>query len=270
MINIKVDISDFLSLSKMEEVLKSELDKIGMQVAQEAYAHAIEEADKKLHTTKDIFVENLSVGKEDDVYVLVLDASAVWTDDGQEPHSMIDSLLNSPKAKMGKNGKYLVVPFQANKEGKTGAKANLIETIKSSMKDRNIGFNDIETNPDGSAKTGLLHKFDINENPLNAAPNKIRGHGGFGSPLQGKDGIPFLHGVRVYQKKVKNQSGGESIKRFVGTFRTVSESQRNSTKWHHPGSEGGHIFEETEEYIKRKFSEDYLSKILDSVVAKLK
>jgi hypothetical protein len=168
----------------------------------------------------------------------------MWIEEGMPPHEMIDNLLKSPKAKTSKDGsKYLSIPFKHNKgpTQQTAPQTSLTDTIKSSLKEMNksrskgnkIPYAKIETNPDGSPKLGLLHKFDIVDKPLKMSNSPGQGKGPVGAPMQGPTGIPFLKGVRIYQNK--NAQG--KVERTIMTFRTVSSKMKGTGRWFHPGLE---------------------------------
>jgi hypothetical protein len=262
MFKIGVDISDLTSLLDLPDQVKSTLNDLGEKVAEDAYRHTIEQANQKLHTRKETYIQALSISKDDDAWLLVLDESAMWIEEGQSPFDMKPGLLNSPKAKQGKNGKYLVVPF---KHDKGTAQTTLTQTVAASMSQNGIPFADIEKGADGNPKTGLLHKFDI------AGPNKTskspgQGHGPIGSPMQGPSGIPFLKGVNVYQKQGKDKMGKPRTERFIATFRTVSE---HSKGWMNNGTEAMNLLDETMEYMMEKFDREIGPKLIASISSKI-
>lgn len=262
MFKINIDVADFTSLLDLPDHVKSALDDIGQKVATEAYQHTVEQASQKLHTRKDIYIEALSISKDDDAWILVLNPSAMFIESGQSPFDMKPGLLASPKAKDGKNGKYLIVPF---KHDKGTAQSSLTQTVAASMSQNGLPFSDIEKGADGNPKTGLLHKFEI------AGPNKTsnspgQGHGPIGAPMQGPTGIPFLKGIHVYQKEGKDKQGKPKTERFIATFRTVSA---NSKGWMNSGSEAMNLLDETMEFMMEKFNRDIGPKLIASISSKI-
>ena len=246
----------------MPDEVKSVLDDVGRTVATQAYAHTVEEASKKLHTRKEPYIQALSISKDDDAWLLILDHSAMWIENGVSPWNMKEALLNSPKAKQGKNGKYLVVPF---KHDKGTAQSTLTQTVAASMSQSGIPFSDIEKGSDGQPKTGLLHKFDI------AGPNKTsnspgQGHGKIGDPMAGITGIPFLKGVSVYQKQSKDKSGKVKTERFISTFRTVTE---NSKGWDNSGIEAMNLLDETMEWVMNEWDRSWGPEVMGKISAKI-
>jgi hypothetical protein len=264
-IKITVDLTDLASLTALPDQIKSVLDSVGQTLATQAYAHAVEQANQKLHTRREPYIQALSIGQDGDAWLLVLDASADWIEDGQEPHSLKEALLNSPKAKQGKNGKYLVVPFQHNKPE---AKSTLTQTVANAMSQKGIPFADIEKGQDGQPKTGLLHKFDIMNAPTKTANSPGQGHGPIGAPMQGNTGIPFLKGVRVYQRQKQDAAGKFKTERFVATFRTVSEHGKST--WDHPGIEGSHILDETYQWVQDQWDREWSGRVMDQISDRLK
>ena len=257
MFSINVDLSDFVNLGDLPNQIEAATNDIGQQVASQAFAHAVSLAETKLHSSKDPFIQALSIGKDEDgTWLLVLDSSALWIEEGSEGGSQLDALLASPKAKTSKSGsKYLVVPFQQNK---VGAASSLTATVANAMASKGLSLNGIETHANGQPKTGLLHSFDI-PTPKTGTKNQS----------EGPSGVPFLKGVRVYQSQKQGQDGKPKTERFVATFRMASESQRGQGMWNKPKSEGKHIMDETYDWCLAQFSSEWGQKIMDSVSAKL-
>lgn len=248
MITINLDLSAVLDLSaslrpKLDRALKDAAQSLAMQ----SHAHLMEEVQSKLHSTRERYSDALTFAPvNENTWVISLDRTMMWLEEGMPEHEMLDSLLRSPKAKLAKDGsKYLVVPFQHNKGGtqQTQAAKDLTTTIKQELDKRQIPYGKIERDEKGKAKTGLLHSFDIMKEPTKTSDGPGMGHGPMGAVRQGNTGIPFLQGVRIYQK---NTSTG--IKRGIMTFRVASSKHRGSGKWVHPGIEARHFFEETAEW----------------------
>lgn len=257
MIKMNLDYSDFLSLSDIGNQIESAVDSIGQQIAVQAYSHAATLASTKLHSTKEPFLQALAIGKEDDgTWLLVLDASAMWIEENSPGGSMLDSLLNSPKAKTGKSGeKYLSVPFQQNKPN---AATSLTATVANAMSSKGLSLSGIESHANGQPKTGLLHSFDIPTPKGSSSKN-----------LEGPSGIPFLKGVRVYQSQKTDKTGKSKTERFVATFRMASESQRGKGIWDQPSRDGAHIMDETYDWCLGKFSSEWGQAIMDHISQKL-
>jgi hypothetical protein len=155
--------------------------------------------------------------------------------------------------------------------------------LRQELRKKNISYKSVERHPDGSPKTGLLHKFNISDSPIRPAGTEGKpgfGKGAVGEVMQGPNaqggsggGTPLLHGVRIYQTAVfKKDAQGNSVPDFdkkgrqkavrgIVTFRVVS-SKHAGLKWNHPGIEGTHFFDEAETWCARTWEHNILPDIL--------
>lgn len=270
MIFVQFDISDLIKLSqKLTSAAEKAMKEAGDFLAKQVRAHIVEEAHKKLHTRRQMFVEHLRTFQVDeDTWVVSLDAKYRWIDDGMEQHSMVDDLLKSKNAKRAKDGsKYAVIPFEHGPKGPTQmtpAQATLLNTIKAEMKNRKIPYAGIEKAADGKAKLGLLHSFDITSSPVKTADVPGQGKGPIGQVMQGPTGIPLLKGVRVYQKEVDDKKGGTKIKKAIMTFRVVSSKHKEQGRWEHPGLDPVNLMEDGQKWAM----EQWENLIAPQIVAK--
>lgn len=281
MIKITLDLSELMGLEDLVENAQREMDTAGKQLAQLAHGHMLDLAQQRLRSRRSIFVENLKIQQEDDVWVVQLDAKARWVDDGFSRREMLDDLLKNGTTGADGVSKIKTIPFQHNtKPGdQTPAQGNLTDTIKREISGINaqrrdaganpIEFSRIEKNADGSARLGLIHKIDINDKPLKTHSGPGQGSGPAGDVVQGKSGTPLLQGIRIYQQEVQNPvTGRKKIEKTIMTFRVASSKQRDGSSWIHPGVERAGIFEDTEEWLKDEFERmapDLLKKITDSI-----
>jgi intein/homing endonuclease len=145
------------------------------------------------------------------------------------------------------NSKYRVIPFVHSKNPSEQApKAQVLaQQIKSELKKQGINWKKVEYGADGSPRTGLVQRIDIES----ARP----------SPKAKTDA---LKGVAIYQTKQANGS----VRRDVLTFRVVSEKQKAEGMWVHPGREGDHLMDEVFQWAQKTWEED----ILPAVVNKYK
>jgi hypothetical protein len=275
MITLDVDLSAILSLAEnMQSKIEKVLQDAAKNLSAQTHAHILEEVNSKLHSTRDKYIAALHYDQQDpDTWVISLDKSAMWIEEGKEPGSMIDSLLRSPKAKTAADGsRYVVVPFQHNKgpTKQTQAQKDLTDTLKSEMKKRKIPYGKIETDDKGNAKVGLLHSFDVMHSPLKTHEGPGMGKGPIGQPRQGDTGTPFLRGIRVYQKEVRNQATGKSkVTKQIMTFRVASSRHAGTGKWMHPGTEAKHFFEDAEKWAKELWDKEIAPSILEQLAATL-
>lgn len=271
MIYLNVDLAGVLELRKeLEPKVQNALNEAARDLATAVHAHILEEVQQKLHSTRDKYIAGLEFKQiNDSTWVINLDKSAMWIEEGMPEHEMLDNLLASPKAKTAKDGsKYLVVPFD-HKKGptqQTQAQKSLTDTLKYEMAKRKIPYGKIETDSSGKPKLGLLHKFDVLKTPLKTHDAPGQGKGPIGQVRQGPTGIPFLQGVRVYQQKIKDKaSGKESVKRNIMTFRVASSKHKGTGRWVHPGLEARKFFEEAEQWAL----EQWTLKIVPDIMKRL-
>jgi hypothetical protein len=269
-IYLNVDLSSILNLTKeLEPQVRKAFEEAGRDLSMQAHAHLLENVQQKLHSTREKYVEALSFKQvSNDTWIISLDKSAIWIEEGMPEHEMIDDLLKSPKAKTAKDGsKYMVIPFQHNKgqTSQTQAGTDLTNTIKSEMQKRKIPYGKLETDSEGKPKTGLLHSFDILKNPPKTSEGPGQGRGPLGVVRQGPTGIPFLQGVRVYQKEVKGAGGKSSVKKSIMTFRIVSSKHKGTGRWVHPGIPAKNFFDEAADWALKEWEQHIAPKILEKV-----
>lgn len=255
-----MDISGLLKFEDLKDAAKQETYEAGRNLTAAIHGHIIEQANQKLHTRRQMFIDGLRMAPvNENTWMVSLDAKVRWIDDGMPAHNMIDDLLKSPKAKRAKDGsKYIVVPFQHNKgpTQMTPAQKNLLDTIKSEMMkaDNPVPYGSIEKDDQGNPKLGLLHTFDITKRPIKTAEGPGQGHGPIGKVKQGwspdgKSGVPLLQGVQIHQKMTQNPDGTQSVKRMIMTYRVASSKHKNDRgRWENPGVPPQRIFEEAEEW----------------------
>lgn len=270
MIFINLDISPIVGLAKQfEENTRRVMSDALRDLATQTHAHIVEQVQKKLHSTRQKYLDALSFKQVDnDTWVINLDKSAMFIEEGMNRTEMLPFLLKSPKAKTAKDGsRYLVVPFE-HKKGpteSTPAQKTLTDTIKAEMKKRKIPYGNIEKDAQGNAKTGLLHSFDIMKSPLKSGAGPGQGHGPVGQVRQGPTGIPFLQGVRVYQTRMTDKMGKSHVKKSIVTFRVASSKHKGTGRWVHPGLEAKRFFDEAAKWAQDEFENRIRDQILISV-----
>lgn len=281
MITVNFDFSELEGLKYLEKALVEEAAAATRNLAAQAHAKALELANERLHTRRQMFVDALRITEIDGVVALELDAKAIWIDEGKPPGSMVEDMLASPKAKpMKDGGKYLVVPFEHG-PGKgptnaTPAQMDLTNVVRAEMKRQKIPWSKIERDDQGRPKLGRLHRFDIMDAPLKTHQGPGQGWGPVGDVRQGPNerqvvgggpgggGTPFLAGVGVYQKAQK----GGGVKRSVMTFRIVSSNHIGTDRWFHPGNPPTHIFADVEKWAEEQIENVILPDVVESVVRK--
>lgn len=300
-LTVELDMSALKQLGddfkKLEGRISHEIQTLAMQT----HSHILEEVQTKLHSRRQKYVENLGIQKlNNDLYVITLKEPALWIEDGMPAHSMVDDLLkqspNNPNSKPPKRTKkgelYRVIPFEHSKgpTSQTPAQQSLTATIKEELKKRKIPYGKIERDGQGRPLSGMLHKFDIEDRPVKPSdhqpgpPKPAKGlnitvqnqfgygHGPAGGVMQGNTGIPFLRGIRIYQRLLFNDDGTPKMDRLgkqraqrgIMTFRIVKESHKG-VKWNHPGSEGMKFLDEAADWAGRQWQDRILPEILRSL-----
>lgn len=274
MIEVKLDLSALTAIAEAldPEVLKKAAQESVSLLAAATHAHIIEQANAKLHSRLQPYLNGLKIQEDDGVWVITLDKGVRWIDDGMDPHSMVEDLLSERQGSKGKvhtskeGHRWRVIPFNHG-PGKgptttTPAQQSLIATIKSELKSRKVPFGKLENDDQGKPKIGLLHSFDINDAPAKTHHGPGQGWGRIGDVKQGPTGIPFLRGVRIYQHTVKNNKGEEHVKRSIMTFRIVSSKMAGTGRWWHPGLPPEHLFEEAHDWAKREWEQNVIPKLI--------
>jgi len=276
MFHVNIDLSALEGLKDFSTALKAAVDEAQRDMGAMAHAKALELANERLHSRRQLFVDALTVKEEDGATLLVLDGSARWIDDGMPEHSMLDALLASPKAKRAADGSsYVVVPFHHGPgKGPTNTPAStqdLVGAVKNEMKRRKIPWGKVERDDQGRPKLGKLHGFNVSHAPLKTHPGPGQGWGPVGDVKQGPNqrqrvgggpgggGTPFLHGVAVYQ----HATSGGGVKRSVMTFRIASSKHEAEGRWKHPGLDPVHIFEDVAKWAAEELDKTVVPKILE-------
>ena len=270
MVYLHVDISDLLGLKELEDKVNEAAKMALADLAAQTHSHIAENVQAKLHSTREKYLDALSIQQVDDATWLInLDAKAEWIESGLSPHSMVDDLLKSPKAKTAADGsKFLVVPFEHKKgpASSTPAQKSLTDTIKEEFKRRKIPYGKLEVDAAGNPKKGVLHSFDINHSPIKTANGVGQGHGPIGAVKQGHTGIPFLKGIRVSQKEIKDPASGKSkVVKQITTFRVVTSKDRGTNRWWHPGVPQRNFLDEAMDWAERQWDEKIKEKLFISI-----
>jgi hypothetical protein len=268
MLILNLDIKDFLDIGEdIRPKVAAAMNEAAKKLALQTDAHIKELVQAKLKSTRQKYLAAMDIKPiGESTWLITLDASAMWIEEGMDEHEMIDDLLKSKKAKTSADGsRYLNVPFQHNKgpTSQTQAQIDLTSTIRKELKKRDIPYGNLEHGPDGQPKQGLLHSFDIMKSPIKTFNGPGQGKGQIGQVRQGPTGIPFLQGIRVYQKQIKDQSTGKirTVKSIM-TFRTVSSKMKGSGRWVHPGLDEQQFFDKAAEWALRAWENEIRPKVL--------
>jgi hypothetical protein len=277
MFYINIDASALQDLLDIGDAANDAMASAARDLSAATRGKIVELAQEKLHTRRSMYLDALTHFQLDDnTFVVNLDKSARWIEDGMPEHSMLDDLLKSKKVKRAKDGSaYLIVPFQHNK-GKSSlspAQQGLLATIKKELAKVGATPNKIEMDSGGKPKLGLVRSLDITKAPISSGAHPI-GKGPRGHVAQSASGTPLLKGVRIYQKEIKDKSGESKIGRFVMTFRVASSKQKGGlgpagSKWDHPGLQAANLMEEGMKWAMDQWENKVAPQIMASIVASL-
>lgn len=247
MSDLKIEI-DAEAIANEFKDLKSEVEAALTEAVRAAsvmaYGMVHEEASKRLKSRLRPYQNALSYHEiSPGIWVVSLDESAFFIEEGMEPHSQYDTLLKE-NAKISAEGfRYKVIPFEHSKGPtyQTDNARNITKMVKAELKARGIPYKKIETDASGSPRIGKLHSFSVPGSPKPSAKAK------FGA----------LVGVNVYQNMVEGK-----MKRDVMTFRVISEKNKGDGSWEHPGLPAEKILDDVYEKIQRIFDEQILPEVL--------
>lgn len=268
--------SQFIDLKELEKEVTDAAKQATADLSAMLHAKAVELAGERLNTRRQAFIDHLDVSREGDVWILSLDESMNWIEDGLPEHSNLENLLASKKAKTAKDGsKFIVVPFkQGPNKGPTNttpSNLELVSAVKAHMKQAKIPWSKIERDDNGRPKIGRLHSFDV-KSPNKTHEGPGQGWGPVGENRQGpnKDyqkgqsgGRDLLSGVGVYQHEV-----GGKVQRSVMTFRTASSKQLGTGMWWMSKIPPTNIFEDVYKWGLEEVSNTIIPQILERLGAK--
>lgn len=277
------------------ERVKRILQEAAADLSQRTSNYIVEEAEKKLHSRFLIYREHLKLKKLDDNsgWEVVLEEPALWIEEGLPPHEMIDNLLAknakiSVDPKTGKVSRWKVIPFKHNQAPSRMTQAGLYlqDTLKKEMRKQKIPWGKMETDSSGNILEGLVRSFDVEvpDHP-HSRPHTPYGPGVEGTSWEGAGpksfrtrsqwtGDSYLAGVRIYQQAQKAEDGSVRLNKRgeqmgikeIMTFRVVSDKQKGTGMWNHPGLAGVRLFDEAYDWAKRTFDEEIAPQILSEII----
>lgn len=244
MIKIHIDVAEIASQFKeLALEVEQDLTKGVARLAAITHAKILEDSQQELHSSRKKYADALNKVEEisSGVFVIALDPSAMWIEEGiPENHDMKPDLLKNPK--VYPNGKkYKIIPFEHSKAPSemTGYAKDVANRMKIQMEKRGTKFHKLEFNKNGSPRIGRLHEFD------------------FKSEIPGKGNTPIMKGVNVFQ----SMRGGK-VRRDIMTFRTVTDGPESAGKFIHPGMTPKRYFDKASEWAVQIWEAEMLPEIL--------
>jgi hypothetical protein len=270
MFEIKLDISQLLGLNNnVRDKAENLVKEAAARLAKQTHARIVEQVQQKLHSTRKLYKQNLKMKPiNEKTTLIVLEHGAMFLEEGMAAHEMIDDLLKGAGAHTAKDGsKWRVIPLKQNKapQDTPESTADLQSTIKKYMKKNKIPYGKIENNADGSPKLGLLHQFNIVDQPVKTGSGAGQGWGAVGDVKQGPTGIPFLQGVNVYQRMDKDDAGRDVVRKDIMTFRIVSSKMKGTGRWMHPGTPAHKFFDDAYKWALDQWEKEIKPEIEDEI-----
>ncbi len=105
-LTINLDIASIREMhADLTKELEAKLQVAAAAIATQAHAHILEQANTRLKTRRETFVEALEFEQVDShTWAITVPQKALWIENGMPPHNMLEDLLKSPKAKTAKDG----------------------------------------------------------------------------------------------------------------------------------------------------------------------
>lgn len=251
---ITVDLGDLPEqMGAARELVTTKVSQAIQYLAAQTHARILESAQTKLRSTRKAYTQALRPLEqiEDNLWVVTLDGSARWIEDGKAAGSMVDDLLNHKSGKPARKGRdgslYRPIPFdQATPQTETPlSRVALGEAVRAELKryskriGRTVGLRKIETGPDGRPLTGALHTFSVD------------------SP-RGRSGVPILAGIKIYQRLCKARNGKMKAQRSVVSFRIVSSKHKEDGRWMYPGLTGKKFMDEAYQWALKEWQDSIM------------
>jgi hypothetical protein len=232
----------------LKKKVESDLMIAASALAASTHAKVTELAQKNLHSSRKQYTDALSFQEvSKGVWVVGLDRSAMWIEDGRK-QGFMEELLNGKSAKTTKDGKkYAVIPFKHDKNPseQTVSAQNFTQQIRKELKQRSIPYKKLEYK-DGSPRIGLIHKFDVTSaRPSTKAKNDA------------------LKGISIYQ----SMGADGKVRRDILTFRVITEDHRAEGLWVHPGIKARNFFDQAFEWCVSEWENKILPDILADYTA---
>jgi hypothetical protein len=285
------DVAD--QLGTTVEAIQKDLVKAVETISGGAHAFIIQKANQDLsHNTylRDAFLgygDKAKSGKESDkhplvspdakhvrwnkigsyMWVIEIDESARYIEEGRSAVSMAteDWLLKPGKAKKAKDGStYRVIPMPAggtsSHEPSAQGAAFLKHSLRSAIKKAGVKMSQIERDPSGQPKFGVVASLDVSKFEAKAQDKNIPGT--FSKPrspadaaatgLKAHEGNFMIGGAAVIQRPADNKAG---VKKEAVVFRVVSSKHQNEDRWMYPEVKPLNSLEAAYEWAKQEWEE---------------
>lgn len=210
----------------------------------------------------------------ENIWVVEVDESARWLEEGRGEQFMGDWLLKGNNVKTAKDGSsYRVIPLP-QKRGVGGEKTFqkkpiLATSLRNLLKQNNINLGKLEKAADGSPKLGILHNIPVNPQFTSTQAPELFSRPR--SPMEAQmTGLPaheghyLLGGLAVMQREVTT-GGKKKVVREAVTFRVISSKHAADRRWMYPEVKALNAIPEAFEWAKSQWSSVILPELENSL-----
>lgn len=217
-------------------------------LASMTHAKTMEYASEELKSTSVKFRKALSFQSlGNNVYVVSLDESMLWVEDGRKSGFMDELLKKNPHYSKDGN-RYKAIPFDYSadtpKTQRTAFSAQMVNLVQAHLKKEGMHYKKLVTDRDGSPILGKIASYNI-ESPKPTAMSST----------------PALQALNVYQTMDAN---GETKKSFVA-FRVISDKHAGTGKWVNPGQPARLFLDKSLAWAMKEWENKLLPDILNSI-----
>ncbi len=222
-------------------------------LAAEAYERAVQIANEKLTSRRADYLGALKFYKDkaNDVYVIELNQSAMWIEEGIHLHNMKQTHLK------GKDS--VIIPFNHNKNIPSMMSSKQQQTygeIKSFLRKQKVSL----TKPIKDTSGAPILSSPGNVKPA-ASFNKIPS-----KTVSKKSGESVLNRMQIYQHETKDKQGNSKISKTMITFRTLSKNSKDS-EWNVPAQDGVLILDRVYDFILQNYQEILMKSLPDLILS---
>lgn len=221
-------------------------------LAASAMGHWKSQAKKQLRSTARDYIAGLSMEEGTDVVMIHLDdALPNLVEQGFKGGNMREWMLNSPKAKHGKNGKYLIIPFRHGTPDTGGE--NVGNAMPTDIYAAAKKLAPTLSRPSRAGRTGPTTKWG--ERLTASSP-----HANAAARTQLQTLTKPWHSASIYTGMIRKQKTYKKAQSSYSTFRVISERVDRSRKilgikrkehWFHPGIKRHDFAGDTRKHVKK-------------------
>jgi hypothetical protein len=242
---LKVDLSDIAAEAMARLPSRDDQNRMVQGLGAAAMAYWKKQAQQTLRSSSREYIQALTSESEDRKFTITLGGESAlpnMIEQGFSGGDMRDWMLDGPRVKRGKKGKYLVVPFQHGSKD-TGGR-NVGPEMPASIYQAAKKLAPTVSRPTrggGHAKPvrygGRLteHSAHLNAHARKLLTTKQKPH----------------HHSSIYRGMIREEKTFKKATQTTGyfTFRTISEKVKRG--WHHPGIPAANLAKKTQRHVRK-------------------